>query len=128
MISSTEADGVVTRSGSLSTASVGAGGGIPQPTTLLEHSGSSAPNVNASFPILRHERTVATGNGITVGVALAEPVLFLPGYDHNDPSTKKSAILRGHLHLKTTKSVKIKKVSVCFRGHAQTDWPDGNSP
>lgn len=77
------------------------------------------------MPTLRNERVVATGNGITVSVALAEPVLFLPGYDHNDPSTKKSAILRGHLHIKTTKSVKIKKVSICFRGQAQTDWPDG---
>ena len=77
------------------------------------------------FPGLRHEKVVAMGNGISVSLALAEPVLFLPGYDHNDPSTKKSAILRGHLRIKTTKSVKIKKISVCFRGHAQTEWPDG---
>lgn len=80
------------------------------------------------FPGLRHEKVVATGNGISVSLALAEPVLFLPGYDHNDPSTKKSAILRGHLRIKTTKSVKIKKISVCFRGHAQTEWPDGIPP
>jgi hypothetical protein len=77
------------------------------------------------MPTLRNEKVVATGNGITVSVALAEPVLFLPGYDHNDPSTKKSAILRGNLHIKTTKAVKVKKVSVCLHGHSQTDWPDG---
>jgi hypothetical protein len=86
---------------------------------------SDASDVSTSLPVLRNEKVVATGNGITVSIALAEPVLFLPGYDHSDPSTKKSAILRGHLHIKTTKSVKIKKVSVCFRGQAQTDWPDG---
>ncbi|KAL4888714.1 hypothetical protein BDV59DRAFT_135014 [Aspergillus ambiguus] len=80
------------------------------------------------FPPLPHERIVATGSGISVGVALTEPVLYLQGYDHNDPSTKKSAILRGQLHLKITKSVKIKKISICFRGHAQTDWPDGIPP
>lgn len=80
------------------------------------------------FPSLRNERIVATGSGISVGIALTEPVLFLQGYDQNDPSTKKSAILRGQLHLKITKSVKIKKISICFRGHAQTDWPDGIPP
>lgn len=123
MIPSTESGAGRLRSNSTSTAS----GVAAQSATLLERSGSSASDVGASFPVLRREKIVATGNGISVGVALAEPVLFLPGYDHNDPSTKKSAILRGHLHIKTTKSVKVKKISVCFRGHAQTDWPDGMS-
>ena len=80
---------------------------------------------NASFPSLPNEKIVATGSGIAVGIALTEPVLFLQGYDQNDPTTKKSAILRGQLHLKISKSVKIKKISICFRGQAQTDWPDG---
>ncbi|KAJ9202462.1 hypothetical protein DTO164E3_1051 [Paecilomyces variotii] len=124
MIPSTESGAGRLRSNSTSTAS----GVAAQSATLLERSGSSASDVGASFPVLRREKIVATGNGISVGVALAEPVLFLPGYDHNDPSTKKSAILRGHLHIKTTKSVKVKKISVCFRGHAQTDWPDGIPP
>lgn len=101
-------------------------GGVATRPASPDH--SPEPDVSTSFPALRNEKVVATGNGITASVALAEPVLFLPGYDHNDPSTKKSAILRGHLHIKTTKSVKIKKVSVCFRGHAQTDWPDGIPP
>ncbi|KAL5366122.1 hypothetical protein BJX96DRAFT_169664 [Aspergillus floccosus] len=104
-------------SSSTSSATRPAGGVAPQP---------SDPAV--PFPTLRNERIVATGSGITVGIALTEPVLYLQGYDHNDPSTKKSAILRGQLHLKVTKSVKIKKISICFRGHAQTDWPDGIPP
>ncbi|KAF7622147.1 hypothetical protein AFLA_008694 [Aspergillus flavus NRRL3357] len=91
---------------------------------------TSAPSSDSMgpFPTLRHEKIVATGSGITVGIALTEPVLYLQGYDHNDPSTKKFAILRGQLHLKVTKSVKIKKISICFRGHAQTDWPEGIPP
>ncbi|KAI9369263.1 hypothetical protein BJX61DRAFT_536565 [Aspergillus egyptiacus] len=83
---------------------------------------------NVPFPQLPNEKIVATGSGLTVGIALTEPVLFLQSYDQNDPSTKKSAILRGQLHLKVTKSVKIKKISICFRGHSQTDWPDGIPP
>lgn len=79
------------------------------------------------FTPLRNEKIVATGSGISVGIALTEPVLFLQGYDQQDPSSKKSAILRGQMHLKITKCVKIKKISICFRGHAQTDWPDGEN-
>ncbi|KAJ5391624.1 hypothetical protein N7509_007114 [Penicillium cosmopolitanum] len=80
------------------------------------------------IPPLRNEKIVATGSGLTVGIALTEPVLYLQGYDQQDPSSKKSAILRGQIHLKVTKSVKIKKISIQFRGHAQTDWPDGIPP
>lgn len=86
---------------------------------------SAAPELTTPFPPLRNEKIVATGSGLTVGLALTEPVLYLQGYDQHDPSSKKSAILRGQIHLKVTKCVKIKKISICFRGHAQTDWPDG---
>ncbi|PWY73158.1 arrestin domain protein [Aspergillus sclerotioniger CBS 115572] len=99
-----------------------------QPTSTSATQTMPASDPTVPFPTLRNEKIVATGSGITVGVALTEPVLFLQGYDQNDPSTKKSAILRGQLHLKITKSVKVKKISICFRGHAQTDWPDGIPP
>ncbi|KAL4782014.1 hypothetical protein BJX76DRAFT_369438 [Aspergillus varians] len=111
-----------------------------QPGRIRSHSSSNSsvviprgPTVgcvpeNAPFPSLPNEKTVATGSGISVGIALTEPVLFLQGYDQNDPTSKKSAILRGQLHLKVSKSVKIKKISICFRGQAQTDWPDGIPP
>lgn len=101
-------------------------GGVSRPISRdRSNSDDSTVISSGTMPTLRNERVVATGNGITVSVALAEPLVFLPGYDHSDPSTKRSAILRGHLHIKTTKSVKVKKVSICFRGQAQTDWPDG---
>ncbi|KAI9042002.1 arrestin family protein [Aspergillus affinis] len=105
------------------------------PTASISHSSSASTHTTAPssdptvpFPTLNNEKIVASGSGISVGIALTEPVLFLQGYDQNDPSTKKSAILRGQLHLKITKSVKIKKISICFRGQAQTDWPDGIPP
>jgi len=86
---------------------------------------TATPELTTPFQPLRNEKIVATGSGLSVGIALTEPVLYLQGYDQNDPSSKKSAILRGQIHLKVTKCVKIKKISICFRGHAQTDWPDG---
>ncbi|KAL4917546.1 hypothetical protein BDW62DRAFT_82569 [Aspergillus aurantiobrunneus] len=111
-----------------------------QPGRVRSHSSSTSSGVvprgpsqgcipeSTPFPALPNEKTVATGSGIAVGIALTEPVLFLQGYDQSDPTTKKSAILRGQLHLKVSKSVKIKKISICFRGQAQTDWPDGIPP
>lgn len=99
------------------------------PRAVADHpDASAAPELTTTFPTPRNERIVATGSGLTVGLALTEPVLYLQGYDQHDPSTKKSAILRGQIHLKVTKCVKIKKISICFRGHAQTDWPDGTCP
>lgn len=96
------------------------------PRAISDHPVTSAtPELTTPFPSLRNEKIVATGSGLTVGLVLTEPILYLQGYDPNDPSTKKSAMLRGLIHLKVTKCVKIKKISICFRGHAQTDWPDG---
>jgi hypothetical protein len=86
---------------------------------------TAVPDLSMPLPPLRNEKIVATGSGLTLGIALTEPVLFLQGYDQNDPTTKNLAILRGQIHLKVSKCVKIKKISICFRGHAQTDWPDG---
>lgn len=94
---------------------------LPRP--MPDH--SATPESSTPFQPLRNEKIVATGSGLTVGIALTEPVLYLQGYDQHDPSSKKSAILRGQIHLKVTKCVKIKKISICFRAHAQTDWPDG---
>lgn len=88
---------------------------------------TAVPELSTPFPPLRNERIVASGSGLTVGIALTEPVLYLQGYDQHDPSSKKSAILRGQIHLKVTKCVKIKKISICFKAHAQTDWPDGTA-
>jgi hypothetical protein len=93
------------------------------PQAVPDH--ASTPDLATPFAPLHNEKIVATGSGISVGIALTEPVLYLQGYDQHDPSSKKSAILRGQIHLKVTKCIKIKKISVCFRGHAQTDWPDG---
>lgn len=97
---------------------------LPRP--MPDH--SATPESSTPFQPLRNEKIVATGSGLTVGIALTEPVLYLQGYDQHDPTSKKSAILRGQIHLKVTKCVKIKKISICFRAHAQTDWPDGIPP
>jgi hypothetical protein len=81
---------------------------------------------NVSSPI-GDEKPLASGNGVAVSIALAEPVLFLQGFDTHDVTIRTTTMLRGSLHLKITKPAKIKKISINFRGRAETEWPEGES-
>ena len=72
-------------------------------------------------------KPVASGNGVSVGINLAEPVLFLQGFDQNDSSHRSTAMLRGSLHLKVAKNAKIKAINLKFKGTAITRWPEGLS-
>ncbi|KAL9059993.1 MAG: hypothetical protein Q9162_000843 [Coniocarpon cinnabarinum] len=77
---------------------------------------------------LPEERPVAIGHGVSVSINLAEPVLFLQGFEPGDVAQRNTAMLRGTLHLKVLKSAKIKAVSLRFKGTASTKWPEGIPP
>jgi len=72
-----------------------------------------------------HDKPLASGSGVQVSINLAEPVLFLQGFDQSDTSHGNTAMLRGTLHLRVTKSAKIKAVTLKFKGRATTKWPEG---
>ncbi|KAI9795436.1 MAG: hypothetical protein M1833_007035 [Piccolia ochrophora] len=74
------------------------------------------------------EKPVASGNGIHVFITLAEPLLYLQGFDQNDSSSRATAMLRGSLVIKVTKTAKLKAVNLSFRGKARTEWPEGIPP
>ncbi|PSK43137.1 hypothetical protein B9Z65_7091 [Elsinoe australis] len=74
------------------------------------------------------QKPVATGTGVSVSINLAEPVLFLQGFDSHDMSLGNTAMLRGTLHLRVLKSAKIKAVTLKFKGRAVTKWPEGIPP
>lgn len=80
------------------------------------------------LPVIRDEKPVASGNGVSVSISLAEPVLFLQGFDQNELSQRNTTMLRGSLHLKVTKPSKIKAISLNFKGKAETEWPEGVPP
>ncbi|KAK2871761.1 hypothetical protein FQN49_002858 [Arthroderma sp. PD_2] len=84
----------------------------------------SVPIPTSTLPSFPHERIVASGNGIVVLIGLAEPVLFLERFDRRVSSGKK-CVISGSLHLRITKSTKIKKISLGFKGIARTLWPEG---
>lgn len=78
-------------------------------------------------------KPIATGSGVSCSILLAEPNLFLTGFDHNgrhrsDTQPNGTALLRGKLKLDVSKNVKIKSVTLKFSGRARTEWPEGIPP
>lgn len=73
-------------------------------------------------------KPLASANGVSMSITLAEPILFLQGFDQSELGNRTTSMLRGSLHLKVSKSAKIKTVSLSFRGRAETEWPEGIPP
>ncbi|KAI9718378.1 MAG: hypothetical protein M1812_004099 [Candelaria pacifica] len=88
-------------------------------------SNGSVGNVDRS---MGDEKPVASGNGVSVSIALTEPVLFLQGFEQSNNDNRTTTMLRGYLHLRVTKTAKIKGISLNFRGKAETEWPEGIPP
>ena len=75
--------------------------------------------------ILPDEKPVAAGQGISVGISLAEPLLFVQGFESSRNYPGNTAMLRGALYLRVTKPTKLKTVTLKFRGRSTTKWPEG---
>lgn len=89
---------------------------------MLDH----LPSTGQKIP---EEKPIASGNGVSVAIALAEPFLFLQGFEQGDLRANRStAMLRGSLVLKVTKQTKLKAVTLKFKGTATTKWPEGIPP
>lgn len=96
--------------------------GTRRASTATIHAATDGFPMNNTIP---EERPVAIGNGVSVSINMAEPVLFLQGYEQGDSSNRSTAMLRGNLHLKVQKNCKIKAVTLRFKGTATTKWPEG---
>jgi hypothetical protein len=77
-------------------------------------------------------KPVVTGSGVACSIILAEPNLFLSGFDHDGHNRREgqsgTALLRGKLQLNVTKNVKLKAVQLKLIGRARTEWPEGIPP
>ena len=88
----------------------------------------------ASSLVTEVPKPVASGSGVTCSVLLAEPNVFLSGFDHHNENHSQrdahtgTALLRGKLQLVVTKNVKIKAVTLKLLGRARTEWPEGIPP
>ena len=86
----------------------------------------SSESTNSNTEVTADEKPIASGNGVAVSIALAEPVLFLQGFDHSELADRTTTMLRGSLHLRITKPAKIKAITLKFRGRSETEWPEGD--
>jgi len=104
----------------------------PRPALTESHRSSGRSSVksmmSSSTKALPEEKPLATGNGISVGVSLTEPILFLQGFEQSETSDRSTAMLRGTLNLRVTKPAKLKAITLKFRGRAITKWPEGIPP
>jgi hypothetical protein len=92
----------------------------------------SAAKSAATAQVLEMAKPVASGNGVTCSIILAEPNVYLAGFDHDGRHRHDvhvgTALLRGRLHLNVTKNVKVKAVTLKLVGKARTEWPEGIPP
>ncbi|KXT05462.1 hypothetical protein AC578_10977 [Pseudocercospora eumusae] len=95
----------------------------PRIDTSFVNDQTVIPNLN-----LDDEKPIASGNGVSMGIHLAEPVLYLQGFENTDHAPGNTAMLRGGLHLRVSKSAKIKGITLKFKGTAITKWPEGIPP
>lgn len=88
---------------------------------------SSGSTTTGASPSLGHgyEKPLASGNGVSLSINLAEPVLFLQGFDQSVVGNQSTTMLRGSFHLRVSKTAKVKSVSLKFSGRAETEWPEG---
>jgi arrestin-related trafficking adapter 3/6 len=80
-----------------------------------------------SITSLANEKPIVSGNGVSISISLAEPVLYLQGFDQNDTSSRSTTMLRGSMLLRVTKQAKVKTISLNFRARSETDWPEGET-
>lgn len=113
---------------------------LPQPvghTTIHPSSRNSMVSVRTAKSIMSSsvseiQKPVASGSGLSCSILLAEPNVFLTGFEHDNSSRRQgansSALLRGKLQLNVSKNVKIKSVTLKLVGKARTEWPEGIPP
>ncbi|CAI4603829.1 ADM_collapsed_G0034590.mRNA.1.CDS.1 [Saccharomyces cerevisiae] len=65
---------------------------------------------------------------LQVFVKLAEPIVFLKGFETNGLSEIAPSILRGSLIVRVLKPNKLKSISITFKGISRTEWPEGIPP
>ncbi|MDA4131682.1 MAG: arrestin family protein, partial [Thaumarchaeota archaeon] len=91
----------------------------------------SVKNITSSS-VTEVPKPAASGSGVSCSILLAEPNIFLTGFDHDGHTRHEShnstALLRGKLQLSVSKDVKIKSVALKLVGKARTEWPEGIPP
>lgn len=108
--------------------SIGRLGGVGRDRSSTISTAHSKSSITVAERPVKDAKSLMSGNGITCNFELAEPVVYLTGFDRDNrghAQQNTSAIIRGKLVMNVQKSVKIKAVTVRFFGKARTEWPEG---
>lgn len=88
--------------------------------------------VSSSIHEIQQSKPVASGSGLSCTILLAEPNVFLTGFDHDGHTRHEShnstALLRGKLQVNVSKNTKVKSITLKLMGKARTEWPEGIPP
>lgn len=68
---------------------------------------------------------VASSKALSITIRLAEPSLFLRGFQGGEEGERSPAMLRGTLVVKLKRATKIRSIGLRFSGKARTIWPEG---
>lgn len=105
-------------------------GGAPYRSAIM--SVRAAKSMVSSSVTELQDKPVASGSGVSCSILLAEPNVFLTGFDHDGRERRQTqdstALLRGKLHLSVSKNVKIKAITLKLTGKSRTEWPEGIPP
>ncbi|AAS53472.2 AFR101Cp [Eremothecium gossypii ATCC 10895] len=96
----------------------------------LRERAASAPvfPLEKQLELPRNATPLAHVGSVQVFVQLAEPVIFLQGYDTHQWHERAPSILRGSLVVRILKPTKLKSISLMFKGVCRTEWPEGIPP
>lgn len=82
--------------------------------------------IDASFNIPENE--LINSGSISLSIILAEPVIYLRGFNSQEYLERLPSLLRGTLVVRVNKPSKIRSISLTFKGTAKTEWPEGIPP
>ncbi|CDK28726.1 unnamed protein product [Kuraishia capsulata CBS 1993] len=73
-------------------------------------------------------KPLAQSASVKLYIILAEPTLFVQGFDETELKSRPPVLLRGCLFIRVLKPVKVKNINLKFLGTSRTDWPEGIPP
>lgn len=101
---------------------------VTSTTSSRRNSIDIVPSSSPIFPVTGTTKTLCNRGAAIISVNLAEPVLYLTGFDPSEYQDRSPAMLRGSLILKLLKPTKIRAITLVFKGRARTEWPEGIPP
>lgn len=84
--------------------------------------------VDKSLEITPDVRPLTQTGSIQVFLQLAEPNLFVAGFESHEYQERPPTLLRGSLVIRVIKASKIKSITLSFKGVSKTEWPEGIPP